>query len=121
MDAAFGKVRLEEENAALRSALEIPAASISRELPAAKQPEPVEEVWDEVYVSFNAGGGGIVTATGKDGKKAEIRGKDKSLAAAAESLHKKLFEGKRQLDKVRVTVRKIGNSYGIISIGPLNP
>ncbi|HLA04894.1 MAG TPA: hypothetical protein VJZ16_02810 [Syntrophales bacterium] len=43
------------------------------------------------------------------------------MAATAESLNKKLFAGKRKIDKVRVTVGKIGNSYGIISIGPLNP
>ena len=43
------------------------------------------------------------------------------MSAIAESIHKKPFEGKEKIDMVRVTVRKIGNSYGSIGIAPLNP
>ncbi|PIP06707.1 MAG: hypothetical protein COX51_08160, partial [Syntrophobacteraceae bacterium CG23_combo_of_CG06-09_8_20_14_all_50_8] len=118
MDAAFEKIRIEEEKASIPSVAETPSAKVSQDPPAVKQTETVEEVWDEAHVSFNAGGGGIVTATGKDGKKAELHGKDKALAATAESLHKKLFEGKRKIDMARVTVRKIGNRFDVIGIAP---
>jgi len=117
--AAFEKIRLEEEKGSVTSAAAATSASISQGIPAAKQIEPVEEVWGEAYVSFNAGGGGIVTATSSGGKKAELRGKDKAQAATVESLHKKLFDGKKKIDKARVIVRKTGNSYVIIGISPL--
>jgi CRISPR-associated protein Csm5 len=116
MDDAFEKIRIEEE-ALIPSVAETPFAKIPQELPALQQPEPVEEVWDEAYVSFNAGGGGIVTATSKDEKKAELRGKDKALSATADSLHKKLFDGKKSIPKTRVVVEPVGNAYRIVSIG----
>lgn len=43
------------------------------------------------------------------------------MFATAEFIHKKPFEGKGNIDMVRVAVRKIGNSYGSIGIVPLNP
>lgn len=120
MGAAFEKIRMEEEKALIPSVAETATAVISQELPAVKQPEPIEEIWDEAYVSFNAGGGGIVTATSKDGKKAELCGKEKALAATAESLHKKLFEGKRTIEKARVMACKSGDRFVIVSIAASN-
>jgi CRISPR-associated protein Csm5 len=115
--ATFEKMRLEEEQASVTTAKEVASAIITKEQPIVKV-EPVEEVWDDAYVSFNAGGGGIVTATSRGGKKAELRGKDKAQAATVESLHRKLFDGKKKLDKASVAVRKTGNSYVIIGISP---
>lgn len=85
-----------------------------------KEPPP-EETWDNAYVSFNAGSGGVVTATTKDGKKADLRGKEKALAAVAEPLHKKLFEKPRNIPKASVTVRTIGNHYEIIRVEAMTP
>jgi CRISPR-associated protein Csm5 len=78
--------------------------------------KPVEETWDNVFVSYNAGGGGVVEATTKEGKKARLTGKEKAMAMVAEALHKKLFDGKKKIDKAHVTVKKVGNSYEIIKI-----
>jgi len=86
--------------------------------PAAAPPPPVEEVWENAYVSFNAGGGGIVTAQSADKKTAEIRGKEKALAVVSETLHKKLFDGKKNVPKARVTVRKTGNAWEIVKVEP---
>lgn len=80
---------------------------------------PVEEVWENAFISFNSGGGGIVTAKAPDGKAAEIRGKGKALAVTDASLHKKLFDGKKTLSKARVTVRKAGNAWEIVKIEPV--
>jgi len=79
---------------------------------------PIEEVWENAFVSFDPGSG-IVRAQSADKKKAEIRPKDKALAATDASLHKKLFEGKKKtLPKARVTVRKVGNAWEIVKIEP---
>lgn len=51
---------------AARAGKVLPAVSISQELPTVKASEPIEEVCDEAYVSFNAGGGGIVIMTGNN-------------------------------------------------------
>jgi CRISPR-associated protein Csm5 len=82
----------------------------------AAPPPPVEEIWENAFVSFNAGSGGVVTAQGPDKKTAEVRGKDKALSVADASLQKKLFDGKKSLPKVRVTVRKVGNRWEIVKV-----
>ena len=82
-------------------------------------PPPVEEVWENAYVSFNAGSGGVVSAKSADKKSAEIRGKEKAQAVVSESLHKKLFDGKKTLPQARVTVRKAGNAWEIVKIEPV--
>lgn len=82
------------------------------------QAAPVEENWDNAFVGFNAGSGGIVTAQSQDKKTAEIRGKARAMAATEASLHKKLFEGKKTLPKARVTVRKMGNNWEIVKVEP---
>lgn len=79
---------------------------------------PAEETWANASVSFNPGGGGIVTAQSADKRRAEIRGKEKATAATDASLHKKLFEGKKTLHKARVTVSKAGNNWKIVKIEP---
>ncbi|MBA4395774.1 MAG: type III-A CRISPR-associated RAMP protein Csm5 [Syntrophus sp. (in: bacteria)] len=82
-------------------------AALQKPVPATP-PAPVEEIWADAYVGFDAGGGGILRAIAKDGsKKAELRGREKALAVSAEPLHKKLFEGKKSVPKASVTVRKI--------------
>lgn len=82
------------------------------------QPPPVEEVWENAFVSFNAGSGGVVTAQSSDKKTATIRGKEKAAAITDASLHKKLFDGKKTLPKVRVTARKTGNAWVIVKVEP---
>jgi CRISPR-associated protein Csm5 len=79
---------------------------------------PVEEVWENAFVSFNAGSGGVVTAQGPDKRTAVIRSKEKAAAITDGSLQKKLFEGKKTLPKARVTVRKTGNAWEIVRIEP---
>jgi len=79
---------------------------------------PVEEVWENAYVTYNPGSGGIVRAQSSDKKTAEIQGKDKAISATDEGLHKKLFDGKKTLPKARVTVRKAGNAWKIVKIEP---
>jgi CRISPR-associated protein Csm5 len=79
---------------------------------------PVEEVWGNAFVAYNAGGPGKITAQVPGGKAAILQGRDKLKGAVAEVLHKKLFEGKKQVPKACVTVRKTGNSYEIISVEP---
>ncbi|MBP7764976.1 MAG: type III-A CRISPR-associated RAMP protein Csm5 [Syntrophaceae bacterium] len=82
-------------------------------------PPPVEEVWENAYVSFNAGSGGVVSAKSADKKSAEIRGKERAQAVVSESLNKKLFYGKKTLPQARVTVRKAGNAWEIVKIEPV--
>ncbi len=82
---------------------------------AAKAEPPSEETWDDAYVVFNAGSGGVITAT-KDGKRAEIRGKEKALTVVSETLHKKLFERPRNVPRARVIVRAVGNAFEIVRI-----
>lgn len=79
---------------------------------------PVEEVWENAFVNFNAGSGGVVTAQGPDKTTAVIRSKEKAAAITDGSLQKKLFEGKKTLPKARVTVRKTGNAWEIVRIEP---
>lgn len=79
---------------------------------------PVEEIWENAFVSFNAGSGGVVTAQGPDKKTAEIRGKEKAISLTDSSLHKKLFEGKKSLSNACVTVRKTGNRWEIVKVEP---
>jgi len=82
---------------------------------------PVEEIWEEAYVSYDAGGGGVLKTTAKDGKrKAELRGMEKAQIATDASLHKKLFEKPKNVPKALVTVRKVGNHYEILSVKAIN-
>jgi CRISPR-associated protein Csm5 len=119
MSTVFEKMRAEENKTPTHIEPEHATVSLPAEIQTVKETPPPEETWESSYVSFSAGGGGVVTATSKDGKKAEIRGKEKALAAVAESLHKRLFEKPRNIPKASVTVRKIGNNYEIILIKPV--
>jgi CRISPR-associated protein Cmr6 len=84
----------------------------------AQVPQPIEEVWSGAYVSFNAGGGGVIKVTAPDGRKAELSGRDKAREVTAPSLHKKLFDGKRNLPKADVKVRKVNDKdYEIVGVG----
>ncbi len=75
------------------------------------------EAWEEAYVSYDAGGGGTLKATAKDGKKkAELRGTEKAKAVTDAALHKTLFEKPKNVPKAHVTVRKVGNSYEIVRV-----
>ncbi|HOU51744.1 MAG: type III-A CRISPR-associated RAMP protein Csm5 [Smithella sp.] len=87
--------------------------------PIMTSPPPVEEIWENASVSFNAGSGGVVTAQSTDQKTASIRGKEKAAAITDAILHKKLFEGKKTLPKAKVTVRKTGNAWEIVRIEPV--
>jgi len=101
------------------SATDKPEEQSSSKSAAPAPPPPVEEVWENAYVSFNAGSGGVVSAKSADKKSAEIRGKEKAQAVVSESLHKKLFDGKKTLPQARVTVRKAGNAWEIVKIEPV--
>jgi len=129
----FGWVTLGAMTASLQEELEAQAAKQQSELASivtshaakiqAEQKKsvplpPVEEVWENAFVSFNSGGGGIVSAQSADKKKAEICGKEKARAATDAGLHKKLFDGKKTLPKARVTVRKVGNAWEIVKVEP---
>jgi hypothetical protein len=86
--------------------------------PTATSPQVDQETWENAYVTFDAGGGGKVRALAKDGRKADLQGKDKILAATDEALHKKLFEGKKEIKSARVVVQKKGNNYILYAIDP---
>lgn len=81
-------------------------------------PELTEEIWENAFVGFNAGSGGVVTAQLMARKTAQLRGKEKAMSLVSEPMHKKLFEGKKALPRARVTVRKRGNNWEIIKIEP---
>lgn len=119
--AVFEKMREEEKKTRNHTASEYTTAPLPEEIQVVKETPPPEETWDNAFVSYNAGGGGVITATAKNGKKAGLRGKEKALAVVAESLHKKLFEKPRNIFKVSVTVRTIGNRYEIIRVEAMTP
>jgi len=106
--AAVKPIRYEAEPAAGQK----PSPAIPAPAP------PPEETWEGAYVSFDAGGAGVLKVTASDGiRKAELRGRDKAKAATAEALHKKLFEGKKNIPKARVTVRRSGEkAYEIVGV-----
>lgn len=104
----YGRFAIMNERHAVDDKAIITTKSIS-----ATQPAP--ETWHNAYVSFNAGGGGIITAN-LNGRKAELRGKEKCVSVTDEPLQKKLFEGKKNIPKADVAVRKLGNNYEIIAV-----
>ncbi|HNS56123.1 MAG TPA: type III-A CRISPR-associated RAMP protein Csm5 [Smithellaceae bacterium] len=112
----LGKMDKTQENV---EAMVIPTSRQKEAVPVEVE-KPVEEKWDNAFVSYNAGGGGIVEATTKDGNKARLTGKEKAIVIVAEVLHKKLFDGKKKIDKALVTLRKVGNIYEIIKVAPQN-
>jgi len=117
MAASFEQLRKEEENKAISLSLsQDNSPEISGDEPMTEAFEPQEETWEGAHVMFNAGGGGIVNAVAKDSNKAELRGKDKALVATDEALHKKLFEGKKEIKNARVVVHKVGKNYLIDKI-----
>lgn len=118
LEKSFEAMRLDEEKATLHAAKKVTTAAESAALSTEKKVEISPEVWPEAYLSFNAGGGGVLTATAAGGRKAELRGKEKAIAAVQESLRGKLFEAKKSLPKARVTVVKTGNKYEIVSVEP---
>ncbi len=80
---------------------------------AVKDATTIEETWEDTFVSFNAGGGGIVTATAKDRKKAEKRiGNDRTLIS--DDLINRIR--KKKGITAKVTVRKHGNAFEIIKV-----
>ncbi len=83
-------------------------------------PPPVEDVWDNAQVSYDAGGAGKISAQmqGKPGASLAGKGNRENLkAAVVEGLHKNLFERKKPV-KARVTVRKTGNAWEIVRVEP---
>jgi len=76
--------------------------------------EPITEIWDAGYVSFNAGGGGVLTAVAKDGKKkADIRiGNDRTIVTD------EIIARIRKKGNItaRVTVEKHGNGFKIAAV-----
>ncbi|HAR94826.1 MAG TPA: hypothetical protein DCR97_02520, partial [Deltaproteobacteria bacterium] len=75
-----------------------------------------EEVWEGASVSYQAGGGGVLEAVGPKGLKAKVAGKEKAKAVTDASLHTALFEKRKTIRNVRVTVRKMGNWCDIIKV-----
>jgi CRISPR-associated protein Csm5 len=114
--AVFEKMREEEKKTRTHTVSKHTTAPLPEEIDTLKEKSPQEETWGDSYVSFNACGGGVVTATSRYGKKAEIRGKEKALAAVDESLHKMLFDKPRSIPKASVTVRILGKYYEIIRV-----
>ncbi len=113
MAETFEQLRKEQENAAI---LEVSSPDILAYESIKKTSEPQQETWENAHVAFDAGGGGKVRALAQDGRKAELQGKDKILAATDEGLHKKLFEGKKEIKSARVVVHKVGKNYAIDKI-----
>lgn len=84
-----------------------------------KTAPPLEEIWENVFVVYDAGGAGRITAKSPEGKNAILHGKanrENLKAATSDSLHKKLFEGKKQVSKANVKVLKIGNGFEIVRV-----
>jgi CRISPR-associated protein Csm5 len=70
-----------------------------------------EVVWEKTTITWNAGGGGIITAIAPDQKRAEARGKAAQdfLATLTEQQRKQLLDRKKDLFNVRVVVEITGN------------
>ena len=120
MIAVFEKTQAEEQRTAIHTKPEPAAAPAFEEIHAVKETPPANETSDNAFVSFDAGGGGILRAMLQDGKKVELRGRERAYAIVAESLHKKLFEKPRNIPKARVTIHKVGNHYEIIQVEAIN-
>lgn len=118
LEKSFEAMRLDEEKATIPAVKEMPPAAASTEPPEGKKTEITLEVWTDAYLGYNAGGGGVLTVTGTDGRKAELRGMERVMAAVHESLHGKLFGAKKSLPKARVTVAKTGKKYEIACVEP---
>lgn len=83
-------------------------------------PPPVEDVWENAQVFYDAGGAGKISAQmqGKSGASLVGKGnRDNLKAAVSEVLHKNLFEKKKPIN-ARVTVRKVGNAWEIVRVDP---
>ncbi len=121
MNAVFEKTQPEEKRTSIHAKPETTSEPVFEEIHAPKETPPPEETWDNAYVSFDAGGGGILRATLRNGRKVELRGREKAHAIVAETLHKKLFEKPRNIPKARVTIRKVGNNFEIIRVEAMSP
>jgi hypothetical protein len=120
MNAVFEKTQTEEHRSSNHDKPEPVVEPASEEILAVKETPPANETSDNAFVSFDAGGGGILRAMLQDGKKVELRGRERAYAIVAESLHKKLFEKPRNIPNARVTIRKVGNHYEIIQVEAIN-
>lgn len=72
-------------------------------------PEPETEIWHDVLVIWNAGGGGFAVISGPDGKTATLRGRQATEALIPAECHDTLFKRKkRQMVLSAVTVTPLG-------------
>lgn len=120
MNAVFEKTQTEEHRSSNHDKPEPVVEPASEEILAVKETPPANETSDNAFVSFDAGGGGILRAMLQDGKKVELRGRERAYAIVVESLHKKLFEKPRNIPNACVTIRKVGNHYEIIQVEAIN-
>lgn len=83
-------------------------------------PPPVEEVWENAQITYDAGGAGKISAQTQGKPGASLAGKgnrDNLKAVVSEVLHKNLFDKKKPI-KARVTVRKTGNAWELVRVDP---
>lgn len=113
MIAALEATRVEEQKTKHHVMPDLISKAPEQENQAVKDATTIEETWEDTFVSFNAGGGGIVTATAKDRKKAEKRiGNDRTLIS--DDLINRIR--KKKGITAKVTVRKHGNTFEIIKV-----
>lgn len=76
------------------------------------------EVWEQVLISWNAGGGGIAKVKGKDGKTAEIKGETEVKRLVPLEYYGQLFNHRKKQTHVKcVTVELIGGKkYKILKV-----
>jgi CRISPR-associated protein Csm5 len=120
MRADFEK-REESEDIERNAERKTLAVSITTEAPPSLSltVAPTEEVWESANLSYNAGGGGVITAANNmpgSKQKAQLRGKEKALEVTPEQYHEKLFGKHKSIPSAKVTVRKVGTNYVIIGI-----
>jgi CRISPR-associated protein Csm5 len=70
-----------------------------------------EMVWEKITITWNAGGGGIVTAVAPGQKRAEARGKAAQdfLSTLTEQQRKQLLDRRKELTNVKAVVEISGN------------
>lgn len=90
------------------------------EVPPVEVKAPVEELWENATVTYDAGGAGKISAQMQGKTSALLQGvgnRDNLRAAVSDALHKIVFEKKKPI-KARVTVCKVGNNWQIVKVEP---
>ncbi len=100
------------------SAAAPPAPHAAPDVARPARSQPAEEVWESVTITYNKGGGGVVTAQSPKGK-AEARGQAASdfLKSLSEEQRRRV-EKKGQLESIAVVVRVEGNMRTPVRLAP---